>query len=85
MSCWFSVPGLAQVGLDHFQLDKGSALTGFGNTPITCERRNCAIIRFIMYIKTMHKLWPLDKRLMIRPIQHAVLLACTRPTLLSLY
>jgi hypothetical protein len=24
MSCWFSVPRLAQVGLDHFQLDRGS-------------------------------------------------------------
>src|ERR1700722_8744220 len=53
MSCWFSVPGLAQVGLDPFSARQGSRLTVLETRPITYERHNCAIIRFIMYIKTI--------------------------------
>jgi hypothetical protein len=44
MSCQLSVPGLAQVGLDHFSARQGSRLTALET------HQSRVIIQFIMYI-----------------------------------
>jgi hypothetical protein len=79
-------PGLAQVGLDHLQLDRGPRLNGvWKHNQSQYERHNC-------YNHSIHHVHQdgayavasRQKRLIVRPIQHAVLLVCTRPTLLNM-
>lgn len=61
MSCWCSVPGLAQVRPRPFSARHGSPLGRLETHQSQYERHNCTIIRFIMYIKMMHMPWPPDK------------------------
>ena len=61
MSCWFSVPGLAQVRPRPFSARQGSPLGRLETHQSQYERHYCTIIRFIMYIKMMHMPWPPDK------------------------